>query len=83
MRRFSGKVVVLLVAVAFVAVFGLVAARAMDIAFHHQSGNNRELTVTFPASINNAPNAAGAFSIDIAFVPRLPYDAMASHEEHW
>ena len=82
MRRCSGKVVVLLVAVALVAVYGLAAARAMDIAFHPHSGNNRELTVTFPASINNAPNAAGAFSIDITLVPRLSYDVMTSHEEH-
>jgi hypothetical protein len=82
MRRFSGKVAVLLVAVACVAVCGLAAVRAMDIGFHHHSANNRELTVICPASINNAPNTAGALSIDITLVPRLSYDAMTSHEEH-
>ena len=83
MRRGSGKVVVLLVAVAFVAVCGLAAARAMDVEVHHQSGNNRALTVTFPAFINNALNAAGTFSSGITFGPRLSYDAMIAHEEHW
>lgn len=41
------------------------------------------VAVTFPASINNAPNAAGVCSIDITLVPRLSDDAMTSLEEHW
>ena len=67
MRRFSGKVVVLLMTVVFTSVFGLATARAQDITFDNQPASDIGQRVTFTVSINDAPNAVEAIGFDITF----------------